>query len=114
MLRLKLIALGLICTLIVACASTFQGGVARTREAAIQLAKKACGWTPQTTVSYERWRVQLHDGARHVWLTEDPGDAAEPRCCDYNGSASMDVWIQADSEKSNGCGVFVDEAITHL
>jgi hypothetical protein len=79
-----------------------------TRDSAIEIAKKVCKWQPGAFRPYARWRARLRGDEWHVWLTIDAGDSEEPRCCDYKGSASLDVMIRADNGQTKGCGVMMD------
>jgi hypothetical protein len=94
------------CLLAVAC-SPYSGAVP-DRETAIEIAKKMCKWKPDPSEPYARWRARLRGSEWHVWQTIDAGDASEPRCCDYNGSASLVIVIRADTGESKGCSVMVD------
>ena len=102
------LAIALVSLAVVGCASAGPADVVRDSRSAIEIGKGLCEWKGAARPA-EQWRARLRDGVWHVWLATEYGDAEEPICCTYQGSARLSVWVRASDGKSkDGCYTVID------
>jgi hypothetical protein len=101
----------LVCVLLAACAHLLRREKVQDSRTAIEAAKADCKWDARAAKPSEQWHARLHGALWHAWLTTESSDSDEPLCCEYHGSAALDVWIRADTGKSAGCSVVRKPAV---
>lgn len=82
---------------LIGCAAPSTSDLVPDKEAAISIAIQKCFWKPVQGVPYERWRVALHHGRWHVWLSIEPGSYHEPTV------GFLNIWIDAKSGEAEDC-----------